>query len=305
MTKILIDTNIFLDVYRSNKDTIDVFEDIEKIKTKLVLPQQIYDEFLRNRDQILRTLIQDIKNANQNGMHLTPLIQHLAEYESLSDAKRELSQINNTIIQKIKEMISDPTKDPIFSRFTKLYKSKEVTTIEKSDTLIKKAHLRKLCGNPPVSQQKDTIGDEIIWESVLEHIDDDLILVTRDGTYEAHSTFLTEEYRERTGKSLSIFDKMSAALKKVGEAPSDKLVQFEEEQKKYLLNYLLYDPAVYERLSRACTIDPAILERLSRACTIDPAILERLNNLSVGMASTSQEESDDGDEPQSEGSDEQ
>jgi len=132
-----------------------------------------------------------------------------------------------------------------------------------------------------------------------------LILVTRDGTYEAHSTFLTEEYRERTGKSLSIFDKMSAALKKVGEAPSDKLVQFEEEQKKYLLNYLLYDPAVYERLSRACTIDPAILERLSRACTIDPAILERLNNLSVGMASTSQEESDDGDEPQSEGSDEQ
>ena len=92
MTKILIDTNIFLGLYESNEDTVDIFKDIEKIKTKLVIPQQIYDEFLRNRDRILRTLIQNIKNANQKGMHLTALIRHLAEYESLKNAKRELSQ---------------------------------------------------------------------------------------------------------------------------------------------------------------------------------------------------------------------
>lgn len=230
MTKILIDTNIFLGLYESNEDTVDIFKDIEKIKTKLVIPQQIYDEFLRNRDRILRTLIQNIKNADQKGMHLTALIRHLAEYESLKDAKRELSQINNTLIQKIEEMISDPTKDPIFSRFTELYVSRSVSKIKKSDALIQKAFLRKLSGNPPVSPKQDTIGDEIIWESILEHVNDDLILVTRDGTYKAHSTFLIEEYRKATGKSLSIFDKMSDALKKVGEAPSDKLVQFEKER---------------------------------------------------------------------------
>ncbi|KAF5071360.1 PIN domain protein [anaerobic digester metagenome] len=232
MTKILIDTNIFLGLYESNEDAVDIFRDIEKIKAKLVIPQQIYDEFLRNRDRILRTLIQNIKNANQKGMHLTALIRHLAEYESLKNAKRELSQINNTLIQKIEEMISDPAKDPIFSRFTKLYKSRSVSKIKKNDALIQKAFLRKLSGNPPISPKQGTIGDEIIWESILEHVNDNLILVTRDGTYKAHSTFLIEEYRKKTGRSLSIFDKMSDALKKVGEAPSDKLVQFEEEQTK-------------------------------------------------------------------------
>lgn len=231
MTKILIDTNIFLGLYESNKDTVDIFKDIGKIKTKLVLPQQIYDEFLRNRDQILRKLIKDIDDANKKGMHLTALIRHSAEYKPLNDAKKKLSEMNDTLIQKIEEMISDPTKDPIFSRFTKLYKSKQVTTIDRSDALIQKAFFRKLSGNPPISPKQDSIGDEIIWESILEHVNDNLILVTRDGTYKAHSTFLTEEYRERTGRSLSIFDKMSDALKKVGEAPSDKLVQFEEEQR--------------------------------------------------------------------------
>ena len=37
------------------------------------------------------------------------------------------------------------------------------------------ANNRKLLGNPPTSPDKHTIGDEIIWEMILENIKDDYI----------------------------------------------------------------------------------------------------------------------------------
>ncbi len=58
--KILIDSNIFIDLYESNEDTLSIFHDLEKIKTNLVVPQQIIDEVIRNRDErlfVLSTLI--------------------------------------------------------------------------------------------------------------------------------------------------------------------------------------------------------------------------------------------------------
>ena len=249
MTKIFIDTNVFLGLYESNKDTIEIFKDIEKLKSKLVFSRQVYDEFLRNRDRILRKLRYNIETINKIGMHSTSLIQSSAEYEQLKKIKRDFSKINQSLIQKIEEMIVDSSKDPIFSQFTQLYNNTSVMRIEKSDTLIQKAFFRKLAGNPPISSKKDTIGDEIIWESLLEHVTDDLILISRDSTYKEYSTFLTDEYLNKTKKSLFIVETLSEALKYVGEEPSDKLVQFEEEQRNHI-HYTVSDMSdTLERLS--------------------------------------------------------
>lgn len=54
--KIIIDTNIFIDLYGSNEETLLIFNDLEKIKSNLVIPQQIIDEFIRNRDKNLSAL---------------------------------------------------------------------------------------------------------------------------------------------------------------------------------------------------------------------------------------------------------
>lgn len=198
MTKIFMDTNIFLGLYESSKDTIEIFKDIEKLQSKLVFSRQVYDEFLRNRDQILRRLINGLETVNKVEMHSTSLIQSSTEYKQLKEIKTDFNKVNQSLIQKIKEMSVDNSKDPIFSQFTQLYNSTSVMRIERSDTLIHRAFLRKLAGNPPISSKKDTIGDEIIWESLLEHVVDDLILISRDSTYKEYSTFLIDEYRNRT-----------------------------------------------------------------------------------------------------------
>ncbi|HQE50232.1 MAG TPA: PIN domain-containing protein [Fervidobacterium sp.] len=235
MTKIFIDTNIFLGLYESNEDTIEIFKDIEKVKDKLVFPRQVYDEFLRNRDQKLRRLKSNIKTNYKIEMHPTSLVRSSTEYNQLEKIKEDCIKVKKSLIQKIEEMIVDSSKDPIFSQFIQLYNSASVMKIERSDALIQKAFFRKLTGNPPISSKKDSVGDGIIWESLLEHVTDDLILISRDGDFKDYSTFLIDEYRSKTEKSLFIVETLSEALKYVGEEPSDKLVQFEEEQKKRIL----------------------------------------------------------------------
>lgn len=78
---------MFLGLYESNKDTIEIFKDIEKLESKLVFSRQVYDEFLRNRDRILRKLRHDIETVNKIGMHSTSLIKSATEYEQLKKNK--------------------------------------------------------------------------------------------------------------------------------------------------------------------------------------------------------------------------
>jgi hypothetical protein len=98
---------------------------------------------------------------------------------------------------------------------------------------VMRAHRRKLLGNPPKSERKETIGDEVIWEmllELLEGLDEDLVLVTQDNTYRNHITYLREEYTERTGRTLFVEDSISAALDRMGIEPSEALSVYEGER---------------------------------------------------------------------------
>ncbi len=63
MTKIFIDTNLFLGLYWSDEDTGQIFGDIEALKPYLLFPDLVFDEFLRNRDRILDTHSRQIKKT--------------------------------------------------------------------------------------------------------------------------------------------------------------------------------------------------------------------------------------------------
>ena len=274
MTKILIDTNIFIGLYESNKDSIEIFQDIDKIKHQLVFSNQIYDEFLRNRDIVLQRLITQIKNINKVGMHSTSLISNTPEYIELKSIKNSFKGVTKDIITKIEKMIDDTDNDQIFCSFIKLYTDENVQIIERNDTLIHKAFYRKLTGNPPISNKTDTIGDEIIWESLLDNLDEDLIIISRDSTYKEHSTFLKEEYRVKTQKSLTICENLSDAFDLIGEEVSLQLLEFDEELKchKDIENYA----TILKSYLFSCTIDQDAFNNLKSLCEVDQ---DAFNNL--------------------------
>lgn len=134
------------------------------------------------------------------------------------------------LVADIQMMIADPAGDPIFTALSRLYADPETTAIQWTRAHFEKASQRKILGNPPKRERKDMIGDELIREMVPDHMHEDLILITRDMTYRNHITYVRREYQERTGSRLMVDERLSSALRQIGEEPSTALLRFEEKR---------------------------------------------------------------------------
>jgi hypothetical protein len=127
-------------------------------------------------------------------------------------------------------LIADESSDPIAREVLALFADTAVQKFELDDAAIEKAHRRKLLGNPPCSPDKYTIGDEVIWELLLK-LREDLIIVTRDSTYDDHFPILRDEYKDKTGRNLLLITgKLSEAVQKIGEIPPEELLRAEEKE---------------------------------------------------------------------------
>jgi hypothetical protein len=188
---------------------------------------------VRNRDRILETFARSVHGADIEALPSSFLVAGTAEYEALRQMGEEYSRHIRNLGDRIESMVTDPETDPVYAAFAGLLHDPEVITLSRTESHVMRAHRRKLLGNPPKSERKTTIGDEVIWEMLLEQLerlDEDLILVTQDSTYRNHITYLKEEYRERTGKTLFVEDSISGSLYRTGFEPSEALLRYEEKE---------------------------------------------------------------------------
>lgn len=235
MTKIYIDTNIFIDFYRASKNPISILDEIKKYSQYLITTSQTINEFHRNRILVLNKAIKDFQKSSNFQPFCTSLIQHLPEFNDLIKVCKEAEKKSLLIINKLEDA-KKRELDSIAVKFDAMFLHPTTIEIPLSDQLIKKAHQRKLLGNPPTSNDKITIGDEIIWEALLSGVTEDLIIVTLDQTYRDNFEFLRTEFEKKNNKELLLItDKITDALKKVGEVPPPLLVEeenkIEEEEK--------------------------------------------------------------------------
>ena len=183
MTKIFIDTNIFLNLYGSNFNSLTIFDnDIVKLRKYLIITDQIFDEFIRNRDTKLTELINNFSNNNIK-LHTSAIVKDLECFPELEEIKIKFEEFKEKILDGLKEMKEDEEMDPVYTSFLNLYNNSEVIRLNRNDEIIKNAHCRKLLGNPPTGNKQNTIGDEVNWETILSNLDDDLIIITRDETF--------------------------------------------------------------------------------------------------------------------------
>ncbi|MCK8519745.1 PIN domain-containing protein [Methanoculleus sp. 7T] len=227
MTAICIDTNLFLELYGTAEDPEEIFADIGAVREHLVFPDIIFDEFLRNRSRVLDRIADDVRKRETGEVPLPSVIRKNPNIAALQRAGEEYNRVVGVLYADIRRMIVDPAVDPVARAFGDLARDPGVRVFRRTEELIARAHRRKLLGNPPKSPGTDTIGDELIWETLLLNLAEDLIFVTRDRMFYYHTAYLAEEYRERTGSNLTITDRISDVLKLVGRPPSPALVGFE------------------------------------------------------------------------------
>lgn len=246
MFNVFVDTNIFLGLYESNENTVEkIFKDLSNIKHSIVFVDQVYDEFVRNRDTSLEKQIKQSSSNSLPQIHTTALIKSLNEYSELVEAEKVFKEKHKCLIQKLREIKDSLERDIVYKKFCEFYKDTSIKIYHRTDDIIDKAYKRKLIGNPPVSKGQDTIGDQVIWETLLSNLDNDLIFITRDNTYKDHRTFLQNEFNQRTKKELSIHENLSFALTKIGATPSKELLEVEKEIQRNEEKDLIYEDKKY------------------------------------------------------------
>ncbi|TCL45235.1 PIN domain-containing protein [Harryflintia acetispora] len=209
-TKIFIDTNIFLGLYNSNDSgNVKAFmRTLFKNKQILITTEQSVNEYLRNRTRI----ISDFKNTFFDPTattHTSSFVSSFSEYKDYLRCVKELKSCRKKVIGKIDTVLSDTKQDYIYESFVKLWKSNN--TIPTADEYIDLATKRKTLGNPP-GGDKYSSGDEVIWETLINTLKCNLIIVSKDRTYTQNKEFLQYDYRTKTGSELVICDTVYLAF---------------------------------------------------------------------------------------------
>ena len=225
MTYIYIDTNIFLDFYQSATEPIAVFEELEKQVESIILTEQTIHEFARNRTARLMDLADKIEKSAVVNIHTTSVVRDTAEYKAWIMARNAAKIATEALVVKMRSWIEQGELDPVFSSLSKLLEDGK--TLFTTSDLIEKAKTRKLLGEPPTSPDKHTIGDELIWETLLEGCKSDLIIVSRDKTFSQNASLLKSEFDSSSRKLIAVTDKVSAALKMIGK-PAEKIEEAEK-----------------------------------------------------------------------------
>ena len=226
MTKIYIDTNVFLGIYRANLPA-DISKLMKFIKTNskyLILTSQTKDEFARNRVKVLKKLLEDFTKKAPDTVN-SNFIRSLPHYDGFNRSLKDYSNQRKLVACDIQEKIDNYKKDDVYKKISGIFTNKTMLAV--NSDIIQRAHYRKLAGNPPTSN-KTTCGDEIIWETLLaygvkEH--NDLIIVSDDHTFSDDAEFLEQEYRLKTGGELYIFKDIVSAYKKIGVNITDDIYE--------------------------------------------------------------------------------
>lgn len=235
--KVFIDANIYLDFYRSTNDAIKVFDELINNASSLILTDQIIDEFYRNREVVLRLIKSKFKTDTQIEHFSSSFLQNLKEFGELNDIKNLYNSKRKEIEKNINDTIDDPTKDIVVQHFEKLIGTDGIVILKTSDDIIKNAQIRKLVGNPPVSD-KYSIGDEINWELLLTGSKDDIVMVGRDSTFKDNINFLKLDYHRNTGRTITLLtDKITSAIEQIGKQITPEVKEIEDKQLKELKTF--------------------------------------------------------------------
>lgn len=228
MTLIYIDTNVYLDFYQAAHDPIAVFDELHEVRENLVITQQTGREFARNRNSRLAQLVGNIKKSNATNPYTVSAVRDTPEFKEWLAAQKVAEAAVQKLAARIDAWILDGNQDPVAKGILKLID--EMNYYLTKESAIEKAKLRKILGNPPTSPDKYTIGDELIWETLLEQCDKDLIIVSRDKTFLENYGMLCAEYDTATRKLVSVTKNLSEALKMIGK-PALAIAKAEKEVK--------------------------------------------------------------------------
>ncbi len=238
MPKLVIDTNIYLNFYRLDSgQSLEMIKNLNQLvgtsgRFKLILPKQIEDEFIRNKNSKSAIYADHILNF-ERGLEVQFKIPHLIKSTSqIEQIKRLVEKLN-----QLKKKASEDYKNRVFNPNSKINQQIKTLFIHahrptETELVLQKAWFRTLRGNPP-RKDNSSFGDAIIWESILDQCsDEDTVLISGDGDFESEidqgkvHELLSKEWSQKTNKMLKLYTKLGTFI---NENIKDKKKQIRQE----------------------------------------------------------------------------
>lgn len=212
MTTVLLDTNILLNFYRFSPQSIIMIDELLKlIKSKkiiLLIPHQIIYEFYRDKSVVSNIFNEEIKKSHKIEFKIPPFLKSYKGVKELKKYLKKIKQLSNKIIEEHNSRISKP-RSQINQKINKLIRA--AITPKEKDLILQKAHYRTLRGNPP-RKRNNSFGDAIIWETIIDEIrDNNLVIISKDGDFASETNeneindFLKYEWQEKNKGTIKLF----------------------------------------------------------------------------------------------------
>lgn len=216
---LFIDTNVFLSFYHLSNDDLEEIHKLavllDKGDVKLWLPEQVKDEFKRNRENKISDALKKLKEQ-QKKPQFPQICKDYDEYSEIRDLQKEYGKKLSTLIKKV----SDDVKSRSLKADEKILELFEkANVIKTSKELVEIARFRMDVRNPP--GKDGSLGDAINWEALLDMVpdDEDLYLVADDKDYysvldeNTIKDFLSDEWNEKKNSQVSFYRRLSQFFK--------------------------------------------------------------------------------------------
>lgn len=214
MKNVFIDTNIWLSLYHFTNDDLSQFEKLKKMigdSINLIVPQQVYDEIIRNREA---KILDALNNFKINKPSYPAFCKGYEEFEKLNSDISSVVNRFEAFKKKIKSQIN--TKELPADKILHIFFS----DIEKNpcEAYIEKAYNRYRIGNPPGKDNK--YGDAINWECLLDIIPEgeDLYFISADKDYRSlvsdgnMNPFLVHEWTNKKKSTIYFYSDLVGFL---------------------------------------------------------------------------------------------
>jgi len=212
--KLFIDTNIYLSFYHFTSDDLDELGKLAVIMADgtvtLYVPEQVADEFQRNREAKIAQALKQLKGQRLN-LQFPQLCKDYSEYNAMRISQKKFEQAHAELLEKLAIDISEKT---LKADKTIAMLFEQSSHIPNSDELVQKARLRIEIGRPP--GKKDSLGDALNWEALLATVPrENLYFVSDDKDYcsplrdDLFSRYLEDEWKKTKGSDLRFYKRLS------------------------------------------------------------------------------------------------
>lgn len=232
---LFIDTNILLDFYRLSGDSaVRQLKALERHKDSLILTDQVWMEFLKNRQKVILDTVKQLKKPDN--ISFPPFLSDYQASKTVSSSIKTAIDNFKKVQKKIEYVISNPSvHDEVYKGVARLFSHKSSYTLGRDDKVKLRirsmARKRFILGYPPRKSTDTSIGDAVNWEWIVHcaNISADkrhILIISRDNDYgmsqgnDGHlNDWLVKEFKERVSikRKVVLSPKLTLALKKLNE----------------------------------------------------------------------------------------